>query len=114
MRKPDSKIGGLTQVKLTLLGGPQPLADDNVRSSPSGIIPTVTERRREWRRWPTLDDDEESDGVRTDEVPLAGSMVRAGLGSVEARRWSAVVSASRRSLMSDEDDGGRQHRILVR
>ena len=114
MRKPDSKIGALTQVKLTLLGGPQPLADDNVRSSPSGNIPTVTERRRKWRRRPTLDDDEESEGVRAEEVPLAGSMVRAGPGAAEARRWSAVVSASRRSLMTDEDDGGREHRILVR
>ena len=114
MRKTDSKIGGLTQVKLTLLGGSQPLADDNVRSSPSDIIPTVTERRRKWRRWPALDDDEESDGGRGDEVPLAGSRMRAGPGTVEGRRWSAAVSASRRSLMTDEDDGGRQHRILVR
>ncbi|KAH9173076.1 hypothetical protein EDB89DRAFT_1961167 [Lactarius sanguifluus] len=56
-------------------------------------------------------DDEESDGAQADEEPLAGSRVRVGLANVDARRRSAVVTASRRSLI--EDDEGRRHSMLV-
>ena len=81
-------IGGPTQVKRTSSGGSQPLADENVRSSPSDMNPTVTERRRESR--PTLPvDEEESDGGQADEEPLSGSGVRGGLRNVDTRRRRA-------------------------
>lgn len=56
-------------------------------------------------------DDEESDGAQADDEPLAGTRVRAGLANVDVRRRSVVVSASRRSLI--EDDEGRRHSMLV-
>ncbi|KAN0131155.1 hypothetical protein V8E53_011047 [Lactarius tabidus] len=98
MRKPDPVP---TQMKRASSGGSQ---DDD--------IPMVTERRRKSRplRLP-IDDDEESDGAQADEEPLAGSRVRTGLTNVDTRRRSAVVSASRRSLI--EDDEGRRHSMLV-
>ncbi|KAH8992191.1 hypothetical protein EDB92DRAFT_590748 [Lactarius akahatsu] len=74
-------------------------------------IPMVTERRRKSRPRLPVDDDEESDGAQADEEPLAGSRVRVGLANVDARRRSAVVAASRRSLI--EDDEGRRHSMLV-
>ena len=104
-------IGGPTQMKRTSSGGSQPPADENVRSSPSDMNPTVTERRRKSRPRLPVDDDEESDGAQADEEPLAGSRVRGGLGNVDTRRRSAVVNASRRSLI--EDDEGRRHSMLV-
>ncbi|KAN0131166.1 hypothetical protein V8E53_011058 [Lactarius tabidus] len=98
MRKPDPVP---TQMKRASSGGSQ---DDD--------IPMVTERRRKSRplRLP-IDDDDESDGAQADEEPLAGSRVRTGLTNVDTRRRSAVVSASRRSLI--EDDEGRRHSMLV-
>jgi hypothetical protein len=99
MRKPDST----TVVKRASLG-PQ---DDNIRSE----IPTVTERRRKSRPRLPVDDDEESDGAQADEEPLAGSRMRTSLANIDTRRRSAVVSASRRSLI--EDDEGRRHSMLV-
>jgi hypothetical protein len=84
--------------------------DDNARALPSDI-PTVTERRRKSRPRLPVDEDEESDGAQADEEPLAGSRVRLGLGNVGTRRRSAVVTASRRSLI--EDDEGRRHSMLV-
>jgi hypothetical protein len=87
------------------------------RASPGGSqdddIPMVTEIRRKSRplRLP-VDDDEGSDGAQADEEPLAGSRVRTtGLANVDTRRRSAVMSASRRSLI--EDDEGRRHSMLV-
>ena len=100
MRKPDPMTG----VKRASSGGP----DDN---APGGMIPTVTERRRKSRPRLPVDDDDESDGAQADDEPLAGSRVRAGLGNVDTRRRSAVVTASRRSLI--EDDEGRRHSMLV-
>jgi hypothetical protein len=103
MRKPDPMTG----VKRASSGG---LPDDNARALPSDI-PTVTERRRKSRPRLPVDEDEESDGAQADEEPLAGSRVRLGLGNVDTRRRSAVVTASRRSLI--EDDEGRRHSMLV-
>jgi hypothetical protein len=71
----------------------------------------VTERRRKSRRRLPLDDDEESDGAQADDEPLMGTRARSGLANVDMRRRSAVVSASRRSLI--EDDEGRRHSMLV-
>ena len=102
MRKPDP-----TTVKRASSGGFQ---DDNVRPSLADIA-TVTERRRKSRPRLPVDDDEESDGAQADEEPLAGSRVRMGLANVDTRRRSAVVTASRRSLI--EDDEGRRHSMLV-
>jgi hypothetical protein len=96
MRKPDPVP---TQMKRASSGGSQ---DDD--------IPMVTERRRKSRPRLPVDDDEESDGAQADEEPLAGSRVRTG-ANVDTRRRSAVVSASRRSLI--EDDEGRRHSMLV-
>ncbi|KAI9448411.1 hypothetical protein H4582DRAFT_2068927 [Lactarius indigo] len=59
---------------------------------------TLTERRRKSHPCLPVDDDEESDGAQADEEPLAGSRVRAGLANIDARRRSAVVTASRWSL----------------
>ena len=81
------------QVKRASSGPP----DDN-------DILMVTERRRKSR--PRL-----LDGAQADEEPLAGSRVRVGLANVDMRRRSAIVTASRRSLI--EDDEGRRHSILV-
>jgi hypothetical protein len=55
--------------------------------------------------------EEESDGAQSDEEPLAGSRVLAGLANVDTRRRSAVVTALRRSLI--EDDEGQRHSMLV-
>jgi hypothetical protein len=72
----------------------------------------VTERRRKSRPLRLPVDDDESDGAQADEEPLAGSRARtAGMSNVDTRRRSAVVSASRRSLI--EDDEGRRHSMLV-
>ena len=98
-------------MKRTLSGGSQPLADENVRSSSSDMNPTVTERRRKSRPRLPVDGDEESDGAQADEELLAGSRVRRGLGNVDTRRRSAVVNASRRSLI--ENDEGQRHSMLV-
>ncbi|KAF8264664.1 hypothetical protein EI94DRAFT_1779516 [Lactarius quietus] len=107
MRKPDP----VTQVKRTSSGG----SDETVRPTPAAdtIIPMVTERRRKSRPRLPIDDDEESDGAQADEEPLAGSrgMQRTGLSNIDTRRRSAVVNASRRSLI--EDDEGRRHSMLV-
>jgi hypothetical protein len=97
-------------VKRASSGGSQLLPDDNTRLSLADI-PTVTERRRKSRPRLPVDDDEESDGAQADEEPLAGSRVRLGLGNVDTRRRSAVVTASRRSLI--EADEGRRHSMLV-
>ena len=45
MRKPDLMIAGPTQVKQTLSVGSQTVPEDNLRASPSDVIPTVTERQ---------------------------------------------------------------------
>jgi len=88
---------------------PQPSLGENLRSSLEDTA-AVTERRRKSRpRLPV--DDEESDGAQADDEPLAGTRVRAGLANVDVRRRSVVVSASRRSLI--EDDEGRRHSMLV-
>ncbi|KAH9069341.1 hypothetical protein EDB83DRAFT_2374595 [Lactarius deliciosus] len=89
----------------TKMRKPDPVA------APAGDIPMVTERRRKSRPRLPVDDDEESDGAQADEEPLAGSRVRVGLANIDARRRSAVVAASRRSLI--EDDEGRRHSMLV-
>ncbi|KAN0131158.1 hypothetical protein V8E53_011050 [Lactarius tabidus] len=98
MRKPNPVP---TQMKRASSGGSQ---DDD--------MPMVTEQRRKSRLlWLPIDDDEESDGAQADEEPLVGSRVCTGLTNVDTRRRSAVVSASRRSLI--EDDEGRRHSMLV-
>ncbi|KAI9453898.1 hypothetical protein BJY52DRAFT_1205372 [Lactarius psammicola] len=104
MRKPDP-VTVSTQAKRASSG-----ADDNVRPSHADF-PMITERRRKSRPRLPLDDDDESDGAQADEEPLAGSRVRTGLTNIDARRRSAVVTASRRSLI--EDDEGRRHSMLV-
>jgi len=87
----------------------QPSLGENLRSSLEDAA-AVTERRRKSRsRLPI--DDEESDGAQADDEPLAGTRVRAGLVNVDVRRRSVAVSASRRSLI--EDDEGRRHSMLV-
>lgn len=94
-------------------------APPSLKRKPSGSQPllpsledttTVTERRRKSRPRPPIDDDE-SDGAQADDEPLAGTSVRVGLSNVDIRRRSAVVSASRRSFI--EDDEGRRHSMLV-
>jgi len=105
MRKPDP-----VQVKRTSLGASLLPPGDNARPSPADI-PMVTERRRKSRPRLPVDDDDESDGAQADEEPLAGSRIRAGLANIDTRRRSAVVTASRRSLI--EDDEGRRHSMLV-
>ena len=83
--------------------------DDNIP-----MVATERQRRKSRPRLP-VDDDEESDGAQADEEPLAGSKVRTGLANVDTgttRRRSAVVSsASRRSLI--EDDEACRHSMLV-
>jgi hypothetical protein len=101
MRKPDSVP---TQLKRTSSSSGSSQDDDK---------PMVSERRRKSRplRLP-VDDDEESDGARADEEPLAGSRARTtGLVNVDMRRRSGDMSASRRSLI--EDDEGRRHSMFV-
>ena len=105
MRKPDPVAP--TQLKRTSSGGFS--QDDDIP-----MVATERQRRKSRPRLP-VDDDEESDGAQADEEPLAGSRVRTGLVNVDTgltRRRSAVVSsASRRSLI--EDDEGRRHSMLV-
>ena len=107
MRKPDPVAP--TQLKRTSSGGFS--QDDDIP-----MVATERQRRKSRPRLP-VDDDEESDGAQADEEPLAGSRVRNGTGLVNVdtgttRRRSAVVSsASRRSLI--EDDEGRRHSMLV-
>jgi hypothetical protein len=105
MRKPDSVPHLLKRPP----SGSQPPLGENPRSFLEDT--TVTERRRKSRPRPLLDDDDESDGAQADDEPLPGTGVRAGLSNVDMRRRSAVVSASRRSLI--EDDEGRRHSMLV-
>jgi hypothetical protein len=72
----------------------------------------VTERRRKSRLRLPVDDEESDGGQAADEEPLAESRVRTtDLVNVDTRRRSAVVSASWRSLI--EDDEGRRHSIPV-
>lgn len=68
---------------------------------PDDDIPIVTERWRKSRFRLSVDEDEESDVTRANEEPLVGSMVRTGtdLANVDTRPRSAVMSASRRSLI---------------
>ena len=105
MRKPDPVAP--TQLKRTSSGGFS--QDDDIP-----MVATERQRRKSRPRLP-VDDDEESDGAQADEEPLAGSRVRTGLVNVDTgttRRRSAVVdSASRRSLI--EDDEARRHSMLV-
>lgn len=105
MRKPDPTPPLLKRIP----SGSQPLSGDNPRPSLEDAT-TITERRRKSRPRPPVDDDE-SDGAQADDEPLAGTSVRAGLSNVDMRRRSAVVSASRRSFI--EDDEGRRHSMLV-
>ena len=101
MRKPDP-VPTTHVMKQTSSGG---------FSQDDDIPMAVTERRRKLRPRLPVDDDEESDGAQADEDSLAGSRVRIGTALVSVdtgttRRRSAVVStASRRSLI--EDDEGR-------
>jgi hypothetical protein len=106
MRKPDPAPHLLKRTP----SGSQPPSGENPRPFLEDTI-TVTERRRKSRPRPLLDDDDESDGAQADDEPLAGTSVRTGLSNVDMRRRSAVVSASRRSLI--EDDEGRRHSMLV-
>jgi hypothetical protein len=105
MRKPDPALPLLKRTP----SGSQPLLGENPRPSLEGTT-TVTERRRKSRPRPPVDDDV-SDGAQADDEPLAGTSVRAVLSNVDMRRRSAVVSASRRSFI--EDDEGRRHSMLV-
>jgi hypothetical protein len=105
MRKPDPAPPFLKRT----LSDSQPLLEENPRPSLEDTT-TITERRRKSRPRPPVDDDE-SDGAQADDEPLAGTSVRAGLSKVDMRRRSAVVSASRRSFI--EDDEGRRHSMLV-
>jgi hypothetical protein len=105
MRKPDPAPHLLKRTP----SGSQPPSGENPR--PFLEDTTITERRRKSRPRPLLDDDDESDGAQADDEPLPGTSVRAGLSNVDMRRRSAVVSASRRSLI--EDDEGRRHSMLV-
>jgi hypothetical protein len=87
----------------------QLLPGENPRSSFGEAI-VITERRRKSRqRLPV--NDEESDGAQADDEPIAGTRVRAGLGNLDTRRRSAVVSGTQRSLI--EGDDGRRHSMLV-
>ena len=107
MRKPDLAPPLLKRTP----SGSRPSSGENPRTSLEDTT-TVTERRRKSRPRPPLDDDDdESDGAQADDEPLAGTSVRAGMSNVDMRRRSAVVSASRRSLI--EDDEGRRHSMLV-
>jgi hypothetical protein len=95
MRKPDPVP---TQLKRTSFAGSE---DDDI----------PTERRRKSCPRLPVDDDEESDGAQ---APLAGSRVRTtGPANIVTgtRQRSVVVSASRRSLI--EDDDGWRHRMFV-
>jgi hypothetical protein len=105
MRKPDpvpSLMKRTSSVSQLLQG-------ENPRSSLEDTTAS-TERRRKSRPRPPLDD-EESDGAQADDEPLVETRVRANLANVDMRRRSAVISASRRSLI--EDDEGRRHSMLV-
>ena len=105
MRKPDPVPSSVKRIssasQLPQGENPRSLLEDTTAS---------TERRRKSRPRLPLDD-EESDGAQADDEPLVETRVRAGLANVDMRRRSAVVSASRRSLI--EDDEGRRHSMLV-
>jgi hypothetical protein len=83
---------------------------ENPRSSFEDIS-VGTERRRKSRSRLPVDEEEDSDGAQADDEPLAETRVRTGLANVDIRRRSAIISASRRSLI--EDDEGRRHSMLV-
>lgn len=106
MRKPDPAAESANRPSSTS----QLPQGENSRSSLGDPTASTAERRRKSRPRPPLDD-EESDGAQADDEPLVETRVRAGLANVDIRRRSAVVSASRRSLI--EDDEGRRHSMLV-
>ena len=83
---------------------------ENPRSSLEDASAGAERRRKSRPRLP-IDDEEDSDGAQADDEPLVETRVRAGLANVDMRRRSAVISASRRSLI--EDDEGRRHSMLV-
>jgi hypothetical protein len=106
MRKPDSlpsltkRLSSASQLPL----GESPRS--SLEDSPAGTV-----RRRKSRPRLPVDDGEDSDGAQADDEPLGETRVHAGLANIDMRRRSAVISASRRSLI--EDDEGRRHSMLV-
>jgi hypothetical protein len=105
MRKPDPVPPSMRRTS----SASQLPPGENPRSSFGEAI-VITERRRKSRqRLPV--NDEESDGAQADDEPIAGTRVRAGLGNLDTRRRSAVVSVTQRSLI--EGDDGRRHSMLV-
>jgi hypothetical protein len=105
MRKPDPVPSSANR-----LSSASPLPQgENPRSSLEDTTASTERRRKSRPRLPL--DDEESDGAQADDEPLVDTRVRASLANVDIRRRSAVVSASRRSLI--EDDEGRRHSMLV-
>ncbi|KAH9978470.1 hypothetical protein BJV74DRAFT_859380 [Russula compacta] len=106
MRKPNPMLPSTKRTS----SASQPSMGESPRPSLEDTT-AVTERRRKSRPRLPVDDDEESDGAQADDEPLMGTRARTGLANVDMRRRSAVVSASRRSLI--EDDEGRRHSMLV-
>lgn len=106
MRKPDPVPSSMKRQS----SASQLPPGENPRSSLEDASAGTERRRRSRPRLP-VDDDEESDGAQADDEPLAETRVRASFGNIDIRRRSAVVSASRRSLI--EDDEGRRHSMLV-
>jgi hypothetical protein len=106
MRKPDL----LPSSTKRPLSASQLILGENPRSSLEEGSAGAERRRKSRPRLP-IDDGEDSDGAQADDEPLAETRVRAGLANVDMRRRSAGISASRRSLI--EDDEGRRHSMLV-